>query len=117
LALCDLRVETSDPLVAASAALGRSAEEKHGKRPVDCRRKKGIVSAMSSLSLRIPGLAEASVEEKLELIDELWESVRRAGTVEIPKDHLAELEKRAAEVSRDPSIALSPAQARSLLKK
>jgi len=76
-----------------------------------------MVCAMNSLSLRIPGLAEASVEEKLELIDELWESVRRAGSVEIPKDHLAELEKRVAEVSRDPSIALSPAQARSLLKK
>jgi len=71
---------------------------------------------MSSLSLRIPGLTEATVEQKLELIDELWESVRRAGAIEIPKDHLAELEKRVAEVSRDPTIALAPAQARSLLK-
>ena len=70
---------------------------------------------MSSLS-RIPGLAEASVDEKLELIDELWESVRRSGRIEIRRDHLAELEQRVAAVNADPSIALSPAQARALLK-
>ena len=71
---------------------------------------------MSSLSMRIPGIAEASVDEKLELIDELWESVRRSGTVEIRRDHLEELEKRVTAVNADPSIALSPAQARALLR-
>ena len=72
---------------------------------------------MSSLSLQIPGLSEATVEEKLKLIDELWESVRRAGSIKIPRDHLVELEKRVAEVAADPSIALTPAQARALLRK
>ncbi len=72
---------------------------------------------MSSLSLRIPGLSEATVEQKLELIDELWESVRRSGAIQVPKDHLTDLEKRVAAVSADPSIALTPAQARALLKK
>ena len=66
--------------------------------------------------MRIPGLAKASVEEKLELIDELWESVRRSGLIEIRSDHLAELEQRVRAVGADPSIALSPAQARALLK-
>jgi putative addiction module component (TIGR02574 family) len=72
---------------------------------------------MSSLSLRIPGLAEASNDEKLALIDELWESIRRSGIIPVRVDHLAELEKRVAAVSADPSIALSPSQARALLKK
>lgn len=72
---------------------------------------------MSSLSLRIPGLSEASVDEKLALIDELWESIRRTGVVPVRADHLAELEKRVAAVAADPSISLSPAQARALLKK
>jgi putative addiction module component (TIGR02574 family) len=72
---------------------------------------------MSSLSSRIPGIAEASVDEKLALIDELWESIRRAGVVQVRADHLAELEKRVAAVSADPSISQSPLQARALLKK
>lgn len=72
---------------------------------------------MSSRSLQIPGLAEASVDEKLALIDELWESVRRSAEIEIRSDHTQELERRAAVVSADPSLALTPAQARALLKK
>jgi len=66
--------------------------------------------------MRIPGLAEASVDEKLELIDELWESVRRSGLIEIRGDHRTELERRVTAVQADPSIALTPAQARTLLK-
>ena len=66
---------------------------------------------------RIPGLDQATVEEKLALIDELWESVRRSDKIIIRDDHVAELEKRIAAVSADPSIALTPAQARALLKK
>ena len=72
---------------------------------------------MGSLSNRIPGLTEASVDDKLALIDELWESVRRSGLIEVRKDHLQELDKRVAAVNADPSIALTPAQARALLKK
>jgi hypothetical protein len=66
---------------------------------------------------RIPGLDEASVEEKFALIDELWESVRRSDKIRVRDDHLQELEKRVAAVSVDPAIALTPAQARALLKK
>ena len=71
---------------------------------------------MSSLSARLPQIAEASVDEKLALIDELWESVRRSGLIEVREDHLLELGKRVAALSADPSIALSPAQARALLR-
>ena len=72
---------------------------------------------MSSLSMRIPGLSEASVDEKLALIDELWESVRRSATIKIREDHLEELSRRVDSVNADPSIALTPAQARALLKR
>lgn len=72
---------------------------------------------MSSLATRMPGLSEASVDEKLELIDELWESVRCSAQIEVRQDHLDELEKRVAAVGADPSIALSPAEARALLEK
>ena len=66
---------------------------------------------------RIPGLDQATVEEKFALIDELWESVRRSDKIMVRQDHLSELEKRSAAVTADPSIALTPAQARALLKK
>ncbi len=72
---------------------------------------------MAAPTIRIPGLAEASIEEKLALIDELWESVRRAGPVRMRDDHLAELERRVALVYEDPAIALTPSQARALLRK
>jgi hypothetical protein len=72
---------------------------------------------MPSLSARIPGINEASVDEKLALIDELWESVRRSGLVQVRADHLQELGKRMAAVAADTSIVLSPAQARVLLRK
>jgi putative addiction module component (TIGR02574 family) len=67
--------------------------------------------------MRIPGLSEASVDEKLALIDELWESVRRSTLVEVREDHLQELSKRVAAVNADPSIALTPTQARALLRR
>ncbi|MFZ5497202.1 MAG: addiction module protein [Verrucomicrobiota bacterium] len=57
------------------------------------------------------------VDEKLALIDELWESVRRSAEIQIRSDHVRELEQRAAAVSADPSLALPPAPARALLKK
>jgi hypothetical protein len=72
---------------------------------------------MPNLSAHIPEIAAASVDEKLALIDELWESVRRSGRIEVRADHLRELEERVVAVMEDPSIALSPAQARALLKK
>ncbi len=72
---------------------------------------------MSSHSLHVSGLAEASVGEKLALIDELWESVRRSAEIEVRSDHVQELERRVAAISTDPSLALTPAQARALLRK
>ena len=72
---------------------------------------------MSGLSLQIPGLSEATVDQKLALIDELWESIRRSGAVPVRPDHIEELEKRVAAVSADPSLALTPSQARALLRK
>jgi hypothetical protein len=72
---------------------------------------------MDGNSIRISGLEEASVGEKLALIDELWESVRRSAEIEVPADHLTELERRVGLVKEDPSIAQSPAQARAQLRK
>lgn len=72
---------------------------------------------MSSHTLHVPGLEKASVDQKLALIDELWESVRRSAEIEIRPDHLQELDRRVAAVAADPSLALTPAQARALLKK
>ncbi len=72
---------------------------------------------MASPAMNIPGLSEASVDEKLALIDELWESVRRSAQIETREDHLEELKKRVTAVNADPSIALSPAQARALLQR
>lgn len=72
---------------------------------------------MSSHSLHVAGLAEASVDQKLALIDELWESVRRSAEIQIRPDHVPELERRVAAVAADPSLALTPAQARALLRK
>ncbi len=76
-----------------------------------------MVKIMSSHTLHIPGLAEASIDEKLALIDELWESVRRSAEIEIRRDHTQELDRRVAAVSANPSLVLTPAQARALLKK
>lgn len=68
----------------------------------------------TSMPTTIP--ADASIEQKLALIDELWESVRRSSRIDIRPDHLAELDKRVAAIAADPGIALSPAQARALLR-
>jgi hypothetical protein len=72
---------------------------------------------MSGLSARIPGLSEATVAEKLALIDELWDSVRNSAAIEIRRDHLRELEQREAAVEEAPASVLSPAEARALLKR
>ena len=72
---------------------------------------------MASPVMSITGLSEASIDEKLALIDELWESVRHSMQIETRADHLVELEKRVAEINADPTIALSPSQARALLQR
>jgi len=72
---------------------------------------------MSAHSIRVSGLEEASVGEKLALIDELWESVRRSTEIEVPADHLKELDRRVGLVNEDPSLAQTPSEARANLKK
>jgi len=71
---------------------------------------------MSGLSIQIPNLSEASIEEKLALIDVLWKSVRRSAQIEVRDDHLEVLNRRLVAVNDDSSIALSPSQARALLR-
>ena len=76
-----------------------------------------LSATLPSMSTRIPGLDQASVEEKFALLDEVWESVRRSDKITLRDDHLSELEKRVAAVNADPAIALTPVQARALLRK
>jgi putative addiction module component (TIGR02574 family) len=71
---------------------------------------------MESLVTRLPEVARATPHEQLAMIDELWELVRRSGDVSVPASHTAEIERRVAAVLADPSIALSPAEARARLK-
>lgn len=72
---------------------------------------------MNGLLSRMPEIAGATPDEQLAMIDELWELVRRSGSFPLPESHRAELERRAAAVLADPSIALSPKDARALLRK
>jgi putative addiction module component (TIGR02574 family) len=72
---------------------------------------------MNGLLSRLPEIAAASTEEKLSMIDELWELVRRSGEVEVPASHSAELDRRVALVCADESLALTPEEARALLRK
>lgn len=46
----------------------------------------------------------------------MWELVRRSDRILIPESHRPELERRVAAVLADPSIALSPSEARVLLR-
>lgn len=65
-----------------------------------------------------PQIKDAPVEKKIELIDELWEQVRRAtSVVDVHPTHLKTLEQRLNAVEQEPSLALSPAESRALLKK
>ncbi len=72
---------------------------------------------MSSVLERYPELVQATTEQKLELIDELWECVRREDRVFVPAGHVIELERRLDAVRKDPSLALDPSAARALLKR
>ena len=65
-----------------------------------------------------PQISQAPVNQKLELIDELWEDVRRnTWRQSVPASHLLELESRLSAVEAQPSIALSPSEARAQLKR
>ncbi|MGA2051994.1 MAG: addiction module protein [Opitutales bacterium] len=63
----------------------------------------------------IPQLKSASPAEKIALIDELWASIPPE-KLPIPKSHLEELERRVAAIKKDPSRALTPAEARKRIR-
>ena len=65
-----------------------------------------------------PQIKDAPVDQKIELIDELWEQVRRASSeLDVSPAHLSTLEGRLNAVEQEPSLALSPSEARALLRK
>ncbi len=65
-----------------------------------------------------PQITGASVDQKIELIDEIWENVRRASLAqEVRPAHLDILEQRLKAVREDYNLAISPSEARSQLKK
>lgn len=63
----------------------------------------------------LPQLESAPPEEKLELIDELWDSIPYE-SLPTPSSHLEELNRRLAELEGKPAKALSPEDARKRLK-
>ena len=65
-----------------------------------------------------PQIKEAPVDQQIELIDELWEQVRRATPdLEVHPSHLSTLGLRLKAVQQEPSLALSPSEARAQLKR
>jgi len=65
-----------------------------------------------------PQITDASVDQKIELIDEIWENVRRASLGQkVRPAHLDILEQRLKAVREDFTLALSPTEARSRLRK
>jgi hypothetical protein len=65
-----------------------------------------------------PQIKAAPVEQQIELIDELWEQVRRVTSeLGLNPAHLSSLEQRLQAVQQEPSLALSPSEARAQLKK
>lgn len=70
---------------------------------------------MSDVLARFPELARITASEKLALIDALWESIRQSGEMAVPASQLAELNRRVEAVESDPTLAISPAEARALL--
>ncbi|MCF3649250.1 addiction module protein [Synoicihabitans lomoniglobus] len=71
---------------------------------------------MPNVMERYPDLANATPNEKLALIDELWLSIRESATEIITSEHQAELDQRIAKIDADPTLAMDPGTARGLLK-
>lgn len=64
---------------------------------------------------QIPDLQGATPEQKIELIDELWASIPRE-SLPTPPSHLDELNRRVDAVQNDPSRALTPEEARRVIR-
>jgi putative addiction module component (TIGR02574 family) len=63
----------------------------------------------------IPQLKSATPQQKIELIDELWASIPPE-SLPTPESHLTELQKRLAELEKNPEKALSPEEARARIR-
>jgi putative addiction module component (TIGR02574 family) len=62
-----------------------------------------------SVLFRQLGLDKLSVDERLDLIDDLWESIegdQPAGEFVIPEDHRRELERRIADADANPDAGI-----------
>ncbi|MFA6286633.1 MAG: addiction module protein [Opitutaceae bacterium] len=75
------------------------------------------LGGMSHVLQRYPELSQATNEQKIELIDELWESIRSSGEIALPASHLTELDRRLEALRADPTLAMDPQAARSLLRR
>ena len=63
---------------------------------------------MMSLATRIPGIDRLSAEDRLRLIEELWDSIEDLpDVVEIPELHKQELDRRLAAMQANPSAGSS----------
>ena len=62
-----------------------------------------------------PRLKSASPQQKIELIDELWASTPPEA-VPTPETHITELNRRLDALGRDPTMALSPQEARARIR-
>jgi putative addiction module component (TIGR02574 family) len=61
--------------------------------------------AVMPVSLETLGIDQLSVEERLELIEQIWNSLpERVAPSEVPAWHLAELARRRAEVEARPAV-------------
>lgn len=65
-----------------------------------------------------PQIVGAPPDQKIELIDEIWEHIRRDSPGQrVQPAHLEVLEQRVKAVRRDSALALSTSDARAQLKK
>jgi putative addiction module component (TIGR02574 family) len=58
-----------------------------------------------STIIRDLGIDRMSVEERLQLIGEIWDTLSQADLQEIPEEHRRELDRRLAAADADPTAA------------
>ena len=62
-----------------------------------------------------PQLKSATLQQKLELIDEPWASIP-PDAVATPQSHVTELDRRMSALQQDPKKALTPEEARARIR-
>ena len=66
------------------------------------------VAKVSDMDSEFDRLRKLSIAEKLRVVEALWDEIGDSGErFPLPEWHRAEVERRAAELEADPSIALS----------